>query len=278
MLGAFAESERPFNPELACQVLSDLFTPYTWACFEPRLRVRGVHSPEKLPIAPPLRAAFEAGHPRVLEEVLARPEGFDGRRAALTRWEHHPGELQLRTGERSYTEGLVLGRLIRERRRPPPDAAPDPAWSWGTTLATLVLLPERRVLVGQRSEQLQSAPGRWAAVFTEVLEPADIDPLGMRAVLDRLVAEELAPLRQLGRHEFVGLLRLAGNWEWILVAVLDLRGLCAAALAQALARLVPDDETVAWDTLPLDEAGDDRAGDVIGLQLARDVQARLPPA
>jgi hypothetical protein len=255
--------------------VSDPFEPFAWACFEPRLQVSGLHSPEPMPIAPDLQAEFGIRHPQLLETVLARPGGFDGRRAALKHWTRRPGELRLRTGERSYTEGLVMARLIRERNVPPPSAVAAAGWSWGTTLASLVLLPGQRILVGRRAEQLQSAPGRWAAVFTEVLEPPDISPRGMQTVLARLAAEELAPLQHLGRHHFVGLLRLAINWEWVLVAVLDLREVPGSRLSHALATLAPDAETVAWDSLPLGEAGDAENAGVIGMRLARDVHARL---
>ena len=255
--------------------MSDAFEPFSWACFEPQLQVSGIHSAGPMPIAPELQAGFGLRHPQVLEAVLARPGGFDGRRAALKHWTRRPGELRLCTGERSYTEGLVMARLIRERKVPPPSAETAAGWSWGTTLASLVLLPGQRILVGRRAEQLQSAPGRWAAVFTEVLEPPDISLQGMQSVLARLAAEELAALQHLGRHDFVGLLRLAINWEWVLVAVLDLREVPGSRLNQALAALAPDAETVAWDSLPLGEAGDAENAGVVGMRLVREVHARL---
>jgi hypothetical protein len=255
--------------------VSDLFEQFTWACFQPHLRVSGLHSQEALPIAAALRAGFEARHPEVLEQVLALPQGFDGRRAALKSWAHRPGELHLHTGERTYSESLTLAQLIREQDLPPPATQPDPAWSWGLALASLVLLPQRRVLVGRRAEHLRAAPGRWAAVFTEVLEPADIAPAGMEPALARLAAEELAPLQHLGSHHFVGLIHLTLSRQWIVVAALDLREVPGARLEPALAALAPDHETVDWATQPLDAGAAPAHAGVIGMRLARDVHARL---
>lgn len=255
--------------------MSDLFDAYTWACFEPRLRVCGVHSRQAMPVAAALRSAFEAQHPRELEQVLAQPHGFDGRRAALKHWSHSPGQLRLHTGERSYTASRLMARLIQDSGALPYSAQPDPAWSWGIALASLVLLPGRKVLAGKRAGHLRSAPGRWATVFTEVLEPSDISPLGMDAALSRLAAEELAPLQQLGRHHFVGLIHLSVSRQWILVAVLDLREVPPSRLDRALAELAPDQETVDWATLALGQAHRPMGLDVIGMRLARDVQARL---
>jgi hypothetical protein len=168
-----------------------------------------------------------------------------------------------------------MARLIQESGAPPYSAQPDPAWSWGIALASLVLLPGRKVLAGKRAEHLRAAPGRWAAVFTEVLEPTDISPLGMNAALARLAAEELAPLQHLGRHQFVGLIHLSLSRQWILVAVMDLREVPLSGLDRALAELAPDQETVAWATLALGQERRPAGLDVIGLRLARDVHARL---
>lgn len=255
--------------------MSDSFEAYTWACFEPQLRVCGFHSAQEMPMAPALRPAFETQHARELAQVLAQPQGFDGRRAALTRWAHRPGQLQLHTGERGYTASRLMARLIQAHGGPPCGAQPDPAWSWGIALASLVLLPDQRVLVGRRAEHLRSAPGRWAAVFTEVLEPADMAPAGMEPVLARLVAEELAPLQGLGPHHFVGLIHLTLSRQWILVAALDLRDVPAAPLAAALAALAPDHETVDWATQALDPDAPQAPDGVVGLHLARDLHVRL---
>jgi hypothetical protein len=68
---------------------------------------------------------------------------------------------------------------------------------------------------------------------------------------------------------------LSASRQWVLVAVLVLREVPRSSLDRALAELVPDEETVAWATLALGQERRPAGLDVIGMRLARDVQARL---
>jgi hypothetical protein len=193
--------------------------------------------------------------------VLARPGGFDGKRAVLTGYHYQQDTLTLHTAYRSYTEGLALRDSLRHARaegRFPqleePLVQPDPALSWGMSLTTYILLPHDYVLCAKRDARLISLAGLWTCSHTEIMEPADIDPHDMQALLARLVAEEMPALAGLGEHKFVGLSLRPGSYLWQLVSLVDLRRAGMDSLVPALLALQPDAETAAWSVCALGSA------------------------
>lgn len=256
--------------------MRDPFKSFEWLCFGRRLQVLGHHNSDPLPVATSLREGFASRHSALLAKVLARPGGFDGQRAALVHWRLEGSRLSLETAQRSYTEGSTLKQLCLEYPdQVPLGLQPVEGWSWGSSLATVVLLPGNRILTGRRSRNMAAAPGRWSVLFTEVLEPGDVRPLGMGTLLSRLVEEELPTLSAFGAGRYVGLARTLPDYCWMLVAVLDLRSIDAAdGLEDALAALKPDDETEAWAALGVDSLA---LGSLmpLGLDLVRDLVQRL---
>ncbi len=271
---------------------SSSFSPFVWVVFNPEgLFVRGTHSGKRLPVD----ACFAVEHPRVWEEVrqrvLSTPGGFDGERAVLLEWglagrDRRTGqqELVFNTGFRTYSEGTALKKMVAQTLAQAslssdavatPPSQPSEGWSWGSSLTTVVLLPGERVLLGQRAAHLQANPGRWACVFTEVLEPADVSPWGLEDLLERLTQEELPAFQELGEHRFVGLLFLPRSYTWTLVSVLDLRMHSREEIDAAMSHLAPDNETQAWGSLPLSELVAPVPSDVEGFELAQDVARRL---
>lgn len=272
------------------------FYPVHWLVLDPAgLSVRGQHHPETLPVHPRLQDAFDAQWPQVLQRVLATPGGFDGKRAALVHWQFdpagrgRPAQLSLTTGFRTYTQGTTLKKLMAQDalwsedfpQGLPPGLQPEPSLSWGSSLTTVVLLPNGRVLAGQRGQHMQANPGRWACVFTEILEPDDVSPWGMNDLLERLVEEELPLLLGRGLHRYVGLMLIPRSYTWTLVSVLDLRAEPADELDALLLRMKPDAETQAWASLALQGlpglAEGALADDAVveGLELARELSLRL---
>lgn len=266
------------------------FYPFHWLVFEKHaLRVFGSHHPEPMEVSDRVKPLFQNRWEKTRQKVLSSPGGFDGHRAVLLSWETcaacrefpTPG-LKLETGYRTYTEGLALKQLVAELgsrvegAAPLAELQPLPTESWGSSLTTVVLLPDNGVLAGQRSPLLQVNPGRWSCVFTEILEPSDVHPVSMEPLLGRLTSEELKPLENIAkhRHRFVGLLLVPHSYTWTVVSVLDLTRAPPADVQQAVAELQPDAETAAWQVVPLGSAHFVVPG-LSGLELARDVARRL---
>lgn len=286
-------------------VMLSSFYPVHWLVFEPNdLVVSGHHFPENLPVHPRIETALRASWPLVRANVLATPGGFDGPCAALLHWKYHaaigsrPAHLHIATGYRSYSQGKTLKRLLLEDgadttqgpllpstpEQLSPSLQPNAAMSWGSSLTTLVLLPDNQVLTGQRGAHMHINPSVWSCLFTEVLEPSDVRAPSMATLLDRLVREELRPFVGMGSQRFVGLLVLPQSYTWTLVALLDLRHVPQDDVQTALAALQPDNETQAWGLctlppLPASKESATRPGleesTLLGWELARDVVARL---
>lgn len=255
---------------------------YDWAVFEAEvLHVQGTHSARPAPVHGALRSAHAMLHSQTLRRIHATPGAFDGERAVIAELRQQPQRLELITLHRTYSEGLALKQLlssaqVRKTLNCPADLVPQPELSWGAALALVVLLPEQRVLAGQRASHLLVDPGQWCCAFTEVLEPGDVPGGNMRPVLDRLIAEELPAFAQLGTPRFVGLVRWRQTWGWSLVGVLDLRNEPAHAVRQALELLQPDDETQAWQSVDLREVPPELASN--WTDLAQDLSRRLESA
>jgi len=273
-----------------------LFHPVQWLAFDPRgLVVRGAHQPGAMPVHLRYEKGFDAVWADVRERVLRAPGGFDGQRAALVHWELEPARgtrpacLSLETGFRSYSQGTALKHLIARDGHWDAEVLasiadlpqPQPGLSWGSSLTSVVLLPNGKVLAGQRSSHLQASPGVWSCAFTEILEPDDVSAWNMDDLLERLVRDELPLLAGKGTHRFVGLMLLPRSYTWSLVSVLDLRAQPAHEMDALLAQMVPDEETQAWASLPLHSmpglacADATESGPVQGLELAQDLAARL---
>lgn len=272
------------------------FYPFHWLAFEPTaLCVHGRHFPESLPVHPRLQSRFTKQLPHIYKRIIDTPGGFDGDCAALLHWEYQdagagrPAQLQIATGYRLYTHGHTLKTVLLEQANTAgPNTflatqlngalQPIAGMSWGSSLTTVVLLPNNQVLMGQRSPHMQTNPLLWSCLFTEALEPSDIHASNMDNVLARLAHEELACLQTLGTHRFVGLVLLPLSYTWTLVSVMDLRSVPMWQLTIALAELQPDAETQAWSahtlaTLPGLLTPDTR--DLLGLALAQNIVDRL---
>lgn len=264
------------------------FHPVHWLVFNAvGLLVQGVHTPDVLSVHPRLQSDFDAFLPAVRSRVLARTGGFDGPCAALTSWAYTsvptsgPARLSITTGMRTYCQSNTLKQLMVKdvlwaQQRSlwlPNGIQPDATCSWGSSLTTVVLLPGNSILVGKRSDNLQTNPSKWSCLFTEILEPSDVTLSSMEPLLDRLVQEELPFFKKLGLHRFVGLMLVPECYTWTLVSVLDLRALPIEPLDAMLATLSPDEETQAWTRVMLhpvlDEMGDSNI--IIGLALARSI-------
>lgn len=236
--------------------------PLTYIVLAPAgMLVRGQHDPASPAILPLLADDVARRHADWRAKVLARPGGFDGERAVLTGFHHEEGALSLATAYRSYTEGLALRDSLREARADgrivldeSGDMRPDARMSWGMSLTTYALLPHDYVLCAERDPNLISLPGLWTCSHTEIIEPADIDPVGMQRLLSRLVDEEMPALAGMGDLKFVGLSLRKNSYVWQLVSVIDLRGVGLDVLAPALLALQPDAETVAWSVCALEPA------------------------
>ena len=273
------------------------FDPFYWLVFDPiALCVHGQHVAESLPVHPRLYNEFNKMLPIVYKHIMATPGGFDGNCAALVHWEYtaavdsRPAQLRIVTGYRAYTQGHTLKHVLVENAnldypnallpiQPTPKQQPIASLSWGSSLTTVVLLPNNSVLMGQRSAYMQTNPSQWCCLFTEALEPSDVRPLSMDNLLNRLAHEELANLGTIGPHRFVGLVLLPMSYTWTLVSVLDLRAVPSILLNNALAALRPNDETQAWSALSLSPPAErDRsdAATILGFSLARDIAQRLP--
>lgn len=257
--------------------------------------MQGMHFPEALPIHPRLSAAFRCKWPIIKETILNTPGGFEGDCASLLHWHFEvahrdrPACLRIATGYRPYSQGHTLKTVLLDSMHeaapnallsynPAASVQPVPGLSWGSSLTTLVLLPGNRALTGLRSKNMQTNPELWACLFTEALEPRDVSGVSMAPLLDRLVLEELGTLGALGQHHFVGLAFLPESYSWTLVSVLDLRKANTLALAAALDRLVPDNETQQWGQYPLDTPELFNASnppELLGLSLAQDIVSRL---
>lgn len=212
------------------------------------LTVRGEHSPETPSIPESAADLFHEFHQAWKDCVLSKEGGFDGPRAVLVDYEHAGHDLSLRTAFRTYTEGLALRETLRERGLALTSGTPRPRaeLSWGLSLSAFVLLPGDSILCAQRAQTLAVLPGRWVSSHTEVVEPSDIHPESMHDLLERLVSEEMPPLRGLGTRKFVGLAVRPSLHAWQLIAVLDLRQVELSLLNHALEMLAPDAETAAW--------------------------------
>lgn len=231
---------------------------YTWLAFASNgFELKGHHCPEPLPVAAQFEEQVLARTERVKERVLAKPGGFDGPRAVIYNWSADAGELTLRTGYRSYCQGLALKEVIAEQSTAAGVRQACgrlyPALLWGSALACVVLLPQGRILLGQRSPYLAVRPGEWTCWMTEVLEPNDIREEGMAGLPERLLREELPAFAGLADARIHGLL-VKDNHTTQLVGVLDLRPAAHAEVARALAALAPDAETVNWAWPTLAEA------------------------
>ena len=274
------------------------FYPFHWLAFEPgTLSVRGQHFPESLPVHPRLQNAFQTHWPEVRERILATPGGFEGGFegdcAVLLHWEHEkahgprPAQLRIATGYRPYSQGHALKTVMLDHAGehepnallPQPSSAmqPIPGLSWGSSLTTLVLLPDSRVLINKRSKNMQTNPSQWTCFFTEVLEPGDLCENSMQNVLSRLEQEELANLGPLGVHRFLGLCLLPQSYTWTLVSLLDLRAAPRDRLNASIFALEPDAETEAWGQHSLLPEATALVGDstLLGLALAVDIVNRL---
>lgn len=270
------------------------FYPFHWLAFEPNaLAVRGLHFPESLPVHPRLAAQFQTQWPGVRERILATPGGFEGNCAALLHWKHEkaqglrPAQLRVATGYRPYSQGHALKTVMLNHADehepnallPQPSSAMQPiaGLSWGSSLTTLVLLPDSRVLINKRSANMQTNPSQWTCLFTEVLEPSDLCEHSMQNVLSRLEQEELANLGQLGIHRFLGLCLLPQSYTWTLVSLLDLRAAPRDRLNASIFALKPDAEIEAWGQHSLLPEATVLVGDstLMGLALAVDIVNRL---
>ncbi len=240
------------------------------------LSVSARHECATAPVDPRLNTRFELARPEVLARVLARPGGFDGERACLVGWSQDGGHLSLQTRFRTYTQGLALKQVLKGARETDAlletrlgEPQPLPGASWGMSLVCVVLLPEDRVLAGQRSPNMLVSPGAWSCGFTEVLEPADTAHADLAQVARRLVSEELPALAALPAPRIVGLGVRDDTYTWQLAALLDARALGAEAL-EAVSRLQPDAETSAFEALPLHT----NRTDLLDIELARELARR----
>lgn len=266
--------------------MNSTFFPFNVVAFNPHgMAVGGKHSPEPMKVA----EIFEKGLPEawksMVAEVLALPGGFDGDRAVIYGWEtagRKPGHdnvdsLTLKSGFRTYTEGAALREMVATQIQAAPGCAPGcnsqppEGWCWGGSLATIVLLPYNTVLCGRRADNMHKDPGLWSCVFTETLEPSDIEE-DMTPLLNRLIQEEIPALSALGDHRFVGMVCIPHAYAHVLVSVLDLRSVDKKALRLAMAGLQPDAETSAWGLQVLDDAYCDKEA----FDLVRYVVGRLP--
>lgn len=212
---------------------------------------------------------------------------------ALLHWEHEkahgprPAQLRIATGYRPYSQGHALKTVMLDHAGehepnallPQPSSAmqPIPGLSWGSSLTTLVLLPDSRVLINKRSKNMQTNPSQWTCFFTEVLEPGDLCENSMQNVLSRLEQEELTNLGPLGVHRFLGLCLLPQSYTWTLVSLLDLRAAPRDRLNASIFALEPDAETEAWGQHSLLPEATALVGDstLLGLALAVDIVNRL---
>jgi hypothetical protein len=219
------------------------------------LTVRGAFDAAPAPVEPRLQTSFLVEREKWLRKIANNPKSFNGHRAVLTGFEVTAGELHLQTAYRTYADGRALHDALRVGRSSGVTmqqdwfTRPRPELSWGFSLLTAVLLPGGKLLCNQRSQSMAVNPGKWSPFFTEIIEPSDVEAGGMQGLLDRLVAEELAPLRGLGSHKCVGVGVRPQSYTWQLFSVLDLRE--APGALQALEALAPDDETMAWGELTL---------------------------
>lgn len=234
--------------------------PLTFLVLNPAgMPVRGHHKTASAEVHPLLADDFAQRHATWRDKVLAGPAGFDSARAVLQSFHYEGGTLNLRTAYRSYSEGLALRDSLRHSREHglltlPSSGVlqPCPELSWGMSLTCYILLPQNYALCAQRDPRLISQPGLWTCSHTEIMEPSDIDPVDMQALLERLVTEELPPLAGLGTKRFVGLSVRKNSYVWQLVAVVDLRLVEPEVLVSALLALRPDAETAAWSVCPLE--------------------------
>lgn len=268
------------------------FYPFHWLFFDARgVLVNGEHAHTQLPIHRAIQADFDELLPSNRARILASPNGFEGPCAPLLQWtpakkNEDMARLVIKTGFRPYTHSNTLKRLLASSRAwehtqsstfvAHETLQPLPSLSWGFSLTTVVLLSRNRILMGQRGANMDASPGRWSAVFTEIIEPKDISLSSMEPLLHRLVQEELPAFVNAGTHRFVGLLLLPESYTWTLVSVLDLRDVDGEHIETLVASLAPDEETQAWYThdlnMPLEPS---MLPNTQGLALVRDIVYRL---